>query len=774
MEWYSITKQSDTGNWVTTVIESSGKYPIFLRTSLTNKNEEFYKLYQPFALPYKDKKGNYRNNKFAYYNLPAGFQVKNFINGLNLIQKAYTNNEDNEKLKEIAICSGERDAVNALAYGYYPVWLNSETAELTKEQYFTLKRYAEKIYNIPDLDPTGQKAGIVLGMKYIDIRTIKLPEKIRKYRDNKGKPRKDLRDYLEIFPDKIEFENLFKVAMPYQFWEWIPNDDDKKNGGKWEVNTEFLLNFLIDSGFRKQRENSKEIFVRIVDNVVREILVRDIRNFALEFLKENSSNIMLRNTVRNSKRATNTLFEDLPDFQFHFSDNTHDSQYFFFENKAVQVKSNEVSVLNPKDVPFIYPEKIVTPLNFKRLKPAFTGTFNAETQCIDNISIDNKNSHYFRYLINTSRIHWRREMETGDREADKEYFSKNQFEIAGARLADYEKAEQLLNLYSKIFTLGYLMHRYKSPSKAWTVWAMETLSKKDNDPVNTNKSAGGTGKSFAFQAIENLGIKRLAPIGVQGKDLSQNKFGLSKVTLDTEIAFGDDCPKYLDFKFFYPFITGKVEANEKNQASVVIPFEKSPKFVFTSNFPPRDYFDNNSTSRRFQFMIFSDWYHERNEKSDYLETHKIFNDFGYNICYGELYKDEWKNEDINFLIDCLQFYLDVSAKGAKIEPPMAKVFERMNEADMGDDFAEWAAVYFSEEGGNLNTEIVISVAYRDFINDSETNEKNWNTKRFNKALKAFCENKSYTLNPSEKCNAGGHITKWVDGKSQRMLYVKAK
>ena len=98
----------------------------------------------------------------------------------------------------------------------------------------------------------------------------------------------------------------------------------------------------------------------------------------------------------------------------------------------------------------------------------------------------------------------------------------------------------------------------------------------------------------------------------------------------------------------------------------------------------------------------------------------------------------------------------------------------MNEADMGDDFAEWAAVYFSEEGGNLNTEIVISAAYRDFINDSETNEKNWNTKRFNKALKAFCENKSYTLNPSEKCNAGGHITKWVDGKSQRMLYVKTK
>ena len=617
LEWYSTTKKNEAGNWVTVVIESSEKYPIFLRTSLTDKGK-FYKLYQPFALPYKDKKGNFRNNKFAYYNVPAGFQVKNFINGLSQIIEETTENEEVTKLKEIVICSGERDAVNALAYGYFPIWLNSETAELTKEQYFTLKKYAETIYNIPDLDPTGQKAAINLGMKFIDIRTIKLPEKIRQYSDNKGKPRKDLRDYLEIFPEKYELENLFKIAMPYQFWEWFPAKED--SNGKWEVNTEFLLNFLIDSGFRKQRENGKEFFVRISNNVVSEVSVRDIREFMMFFLINNSNNIALRNIVRQSKRTQNSVFEDLPNITIDFSDYTHNSQFFFFENEVVQVKANDILKMKPKETPFIYPEKVVIPLNFKRLAPAFKFDFSKNI-----FNIENKSSHYFRYLINTSRLHWRFELEdcaeNFSEQENQQYFSENHFSISGSRLTDEQRKEQQENLVSKIFTIGYLMHRYKSPSRAWCVWAMEVFSKKTKE-VKVAKSAGGTGKSFAFQAIENLGIKKFASIAVQGKDLSNNKFGLSKVTSDTAIAFGDDCPQYLDFKYFYPFITGKVEANEKNQASVILDFKKSPKFVFTSNFPPRDFKDNLSTDRRFQFMIFSDWYHEQGKNGEYRETRK--------------------------------------------------------------------------------------------------------------------------------------------------------
>jgi len=95
----------------------------------------------------------------------------------------------------------------------------------------------------------------------------------------------------------------------------------------------------------------------------------------------------------------------------------------------------------------------------------------------------------------------------------------------------------------------------------------------------------------------------------------------------------------------------------------------------------------------------------------------------------------------------------------------------MNEADMGDDVAEWAELYFSTEGSDLNREIPINEAYNSFILESNTNEKHWNSKRFNKALRAFCENKGYIFNPPEKCGKDGHITAWYDGKTTKMLYV---
>jgi len=112
----------------------------------------------------------------------------------------------------------------------------------------------------------------------------------------------------------------------------------------------------------------------------------------------------------------------------------------------------------------------------------------------------------------------------------------------------------------------------------------------------------------------------------------------------------------------------------------------------------------------------------------------------------------------------------------------AKIFEgeqesgksrvaHMNEA-VGDDFAKWANGYFSKNKGKLNSFIPLYLAYINFVSQSEVNEKNWNSKRFNKALKAFCENMGYELNPPEFCNQKGQIIKWYEGVSTRMLYVK--
>ena len=56
------------------------------------------------------------------------------------------------------------------------------------------------LYILPDIDSTGIRASLRLGMKFLDIRFIWLPDSLATFKDNRGKPRKDLRDYVELYP----------------------------------------------------------------------------------------------------------------------------------------------------------------------------------------------------------------------------------------------------------------------------------------------------------------------------------------------------------------------------------------------------------------------------------------------------------------------------------------------------------------------------------------------------------------------------------------------
>ncbi|MDR2964050.1 MAG: hypothetical protein LBU90_10530 [Bacteroidales bacterium] len=179
----------------------------------------------------------------------------------------------------------------------------------------------------------------------------------------------------------------------------------------------------------------------------------------------------------------------------------------FFANTAVLVTKEGVQTVPYSKIPFFIHQKNVCPLSFTRTAPAIwwkdwdEGTANFD----DFAAVQSLKSHYARYLINGSRIHWRKEMEdraTGTPEDDAAYFKANQYNLTGARLTNEEACEQMLNFFSKCFTLGYCMHRYKFSSKSWAVWAMETHEK---SPVGkSNESSGGSGKSLMFRSLRTL------------------------------------------------------------------------------------------------------------------------------------------------------------------------------------------------------------------------------------------------------------------------------
>ena len=301
--------------------------------------------------------------------------------------------------------------------------------------------------------------------------------------------------------------------------------------------------------------------------------------------------------------------------------------------------------------------------------------------------------------------------------------------------------------------------------------------------ISDNDSSGGSGKSFFidFLTRKYTNFKREVIIDGREPKKTDDKHLYEQVDRETDLLCVDDLDKYFDFNNLYSKITNAMTINPKNKDRFTLSYKDSPKITVTSNYAPRNY--NSSTDRRLLFTVFSDYYHKKTNKNDYNEDRGPKDDFGHNIG-DEFYKSEWWNEDINFLIDCLQFYLQ--NKNHIIKPPLDKVLKRVDYGEMGEQFREWAEMFFAEDGENVNTEISRQSCFSDFEN---TTKLKWSSKKFGEALRAFCAANDYIecLNPKEMCNdtKKTRIIKMVDDvwsetknefvkKSKEFYYIKTK
>lgn len=759
VKFYKTTKDRKT-----TTVSSNENYPIFIRKCQhkdSMKNDSFfYKIYQPLN-PDKAYRFFYKGDKPQYY-----------INGLYELRSAYEsynrtlerefrekNGEEApykySKLPEAFICSGERDALCVKAFNNYPLWFNSETYNLSEFEYKEIMRYVERLYNIPDIDQTGVKKGVELAMKYIDIYTVWLPERLRLFRDQRGKPRKDFRDYCEIWPEKSRFTDLLNLAMPVCFWETVIDKGKKR----LDINSDYVTYFLKCNGFVSlEDKNSKtgRMLAHIQGNVVQEVKINHVRKFLKQFVRERYMPVEIRNLVNNSTRLSEANI-DMEEVELNFDDYTPDSQFFFFSNAIWEVKADGIKEHKLGSIDkYVWKEEVIEH-NVKRLESTFSISKSQVTDEEDNertvwdIAVRNDHgSNFFKYLINASRIYWRKEYEVEGELPEKleEYKTSYKFAIDGPRLSPEEITEQKMHLINKIFCLGYLLHRYKAENRAWCIFAM------DNKVGDSDDSNGGSGKSFCFKT-PRLFMKTVTLPGRNPK-LTENNHIYERVNEYIDYILIDDAVQYLDFGFFFDSVTGDITVNPKFSQSYEISFDKAPKFAITSNYTLRR--SDPSTERRILYAVFSDYYHQKTADNDYRESRTIYDDFGKQLFRESYTEAEW-NADINFFMDCCQFYLSVVAQGEKIQPPMDNVVDRNLRSEMTDLFYDWAEVYFSPGSPNCDKCIPKWVAMRDF--ERETKQTKWTTRKFTKALRAYCRYAEHIidLDPNELKNTQGRIVR---------------
>lgn len=739
------------------VTQSNENYPIFL---FNDSN----KIYQPL------------NAEKAYRFRYVGKKEKDYVNGLNQLRVAYEKYRDEQlkdeldddkpkdidKLPEAILCSGERDAMNLAAHGYFPLWLNSETAKLTPQNYKEIMNCVETLYNLPDIDTTGIKAATRLAMQYLDIKIILLPSDLSNYRDNRGRPRKDYLDYVEMHPKRYDTKKLLDVAKPMKFWDISYSKEGKIS---YKFNSAHALFFLWANGFGKLEDKNIDegsILIQVNGNVVTEINPRDIKSYFLDFVEERFLPVPVENLVLETKSLSEDRLRGMKKRNIDFTDFDSHSQCIFFKNGSIKVDKNNITHFKPGQLDRYTWEEKVIPHKFDKIDDFFKINPLKGSDLYD-IEVLNKNSHFFNYLMNASRVHWQRELEEElDKLSEDEkaaYLKENKFSVSGSLLYPEEIAEQKQHLVNKIFSIGYLLHQYKNKARPWGVYAV------DNKLAANDESCGGSGKSFCYSAL-NI-FKKTVALSGRNALLTKNPHIYERMTEYTDFAIVDDCNKMFEFNFFFDVLTGVMNVNPKNNKSFEIPFDKSPKFCFTSN-----YMLNNpdpSTLRRVLYTVFSDYYHEKTDFSNYRETRKIADDFGKQL-FDDYNESEW-NYDLNFFAQCLKFYLSVPSP-QKIDPPMGNVILRNLMSEMGENFKNWADVYFSQDSGNTDVKTPRDTALDDFL--KTTNTTKWSTQKFTKALKAFCRYYDYELNPKDIVDKNGRIIQKVNKKATDMVYVRTK
>ncbi|NQD71649.1 hypothetical protein HP439_13045 [Sphingobacterium shayense] len=760
--WHSLESYTIIKKRKAITISAAEFYPIIRIEENYEKNgttKTFSKIYQP-----KAKK---KSERFFY----NGDFDPQFLHGLMQVDKAYNNALNNApeppegeerkevKLEEIIYCTGGSDALNFAALGYQVIYPSSEYFKLSKDILFKLFLKTDNVYTCPDLDATGQIQNHNLCLnkdseQYLNIRTIELPSALQLKRDQYGRPCKDFRDFLNHFTGK-DLKNIIKVAKCYRFWDHHLSFDRsgkiKLKFGRpvleYKLSAERVLNFLVKHGFGIHRISEETYeYVHIDGNIVRVVRPEHIKSFVLAFLRSRFMDEDLINIVHKSPILSQSTYDTLPEKQLDFKDNDVKSQYMFFENTTWRITPEGVHQLKPMEVDRMTWASKILPHKVSILDKMFTVTRDEHGRY--DIDVHDDRCLFFRFLMQTSRVNWRTELEDNLQHLSAEeveaYKIRNKFTVKGENLNADERYDQILHLVNKMYAFGYMMHRYKPASDPWIVMAMDDTPNKDGG------SHGGSGKSIFFKALAM--IKTLIELDGKNAKLFDDNHVFEQVNKNTDIVYIDDAAKNFPMERTFSMTTGSITVNPKGKTRITISNDDSPKMGMTTNFAPDDL--SPSTLRRILFIGMSNYYHD-NKMGEFNEKRQPKDDFDKEL-FKQFTPEEW-NLTLNFMAQCCSLYLSFPTM---IEAPMGNIMERNLSNEMGMNFLAWAEVYFSAESQKLDRFVPTNVAIKDYL--LETGIKTITPQGFGKKLKSYAMLKGMILDPTELQGKDGRIIKFSD------------
>ena len=741
-------------------ITSTKDYPIF---AYTPDAKIWGKLYEPKAT--KNLKGF--SSKHSYF----GAKPNRYVHGLQRIvdkvdvdyikelrerirtekapkvKEAFEEELDELLLDEIFICTGGSDGLNLASLGYDVIWFNSESEQISYEEYSLLKTIAKNVYNLPDIDKSGLIYGKQVAETFWELKSVWLPQ------DKMTTNGKDFRDWLAFYRSynktavKTLFENLKNGALKCKFFDKKPS---KTGVGVYKINLSNLHYFLNVKNFYTYKVEHKNIdiateeqiiFINIKGNIVSKSSPQLIRKFCERYLREKGQSLDVLNLVKASPYFNENHLFSLDNIVLDFKNYDSETQYFFFANQVVKIAKEGIELKKHGLAENFSWDKSVIKHSILKEDPFFE--YEKDNLGNDRIKILRKDCEFQNYLINGSRIFWRKDLEEPFKnEIDKQkYHAENKFNLNGSNLDEAQQIIQEKHYLNKVFALGYMLHRYKQEDYAKMLYIMDDTVKESDEDAN-----GRSGKSLMLRGLRCLLPQRFLIDG-KNKAITTDKHifhGLDEHSGFVEI---EDMDKYMDFKFYYTKITTGVVVNPKQTKPYELDFEEVPKWALTTNYGLANI--KGSDIGRLLFVSFSDYYHEKTD--NYLEQRKVSTDFD-NKAFFQTWTKEQYNIFYNFLIQCCQFYLQ--NRGREFQAPQDNISINNLKAGIGDGFMEWAESYFLED--NLNVKINKHVLRDNYVQVIGARSAK-SVQEFRKSLQSYCKLKSWVFNPPEQQRKDGRI-----------------
>ena len=760
-------------------VTSTDSFPIFAYAP----NKDWCKLYAPLSND-KQYKHGYLGTKPERYvhglqHLRSEFEKKmlEFDKRISkctdpFLKSDLQEEKANFKFDKCYGATGGSDGLNIASLGEFSIWLNSETEKLNFIEHNEILTYVKEFINIPDIDITGIKQAHELAEFFWNMRTIWLPK------DKLGTKGKDFKDWMKFYNNsdleiiKRQFSMLINGSLKIKFF-----DIDAKNKGV-KIKPTYLHYFLKVKGFHlyypekqftDKVADQEYIFIRVVDNIATQFFPNQIRKFCERYLIDKGQSTNVIDQIKTTVQFTDKNLLGLDDIVLDFRNYTVNSQTFFFKNLYANVTAEAIELKQYKYYNrFVWSDAILDTNVFLET-PFFKHTNDDAGN--DRVEIIRTDCDYMNFLINGSRVFWRKELEEpfaeNQTEEKEKYHNENRFNLKANYLTEEQNLIQEKHFLNKCFSIGYLMHRQKRESFAKVLYIMDDLAKDSEDDAN-----GRSGKSLMLNGVDRL-LKKRFKIDGKNKNITTDKHILHGLTKENDYVYIEDLDQYVSLEFFYNWITGSVVVNPKNSKPYEIGFFDVGKLVVNSNFGIPKL--TASTLGRLLFCSFSDYYHEKNDK--YNERRKVSDDFGGNDLFSDYWNEKQWNIFYNFLLQCNQLYLQNLNR--EINAPQNNIDINNAKASMGDVFIEWCESYFTEsitEPLNELQELITTAGTLNVYIARKEMQDNYNqfagkypktANNFKKCLIQYCKtsNKGWIFNPKDLIGSDGTIKKPISNKS---------